>query len=234
MSSCLIISDIHLNFRRAEYFISKIKTDKIIFLGDELDDFFDTPEMARETAIWLKSSLQQENRIHLLANHTLPYYAASIYAKRCSGYTQEKDDAVSEILNQHDWSKLKWFYWVDNFLFSHAGLSPHFCKYTNKKEINDFLEREQKIANKKIMEINGSHWFFRAGLARGGNEVVGGLTWLDFDCEFVPIEGISQVIGHTPRDEPEWKSGNLCLDTKMNHCAILDDGKIEVIAYKDL
>lgn len=230
----LILPDLHLNFRRAEYFISKIKTDKVIFLADYFDDYGDSPKQARETAIWLKSSLKQENRIHCAGNHDLPLYAASRYAKSCSGYTQEKDNAVNEILNYHDWRQLKWFCWVDNFLISHAGLSPHFCKYNTKKEINEFLEKEQQVANKKIMEINGSHWFFQAGLARGGNQVVGGLTWLDFNCEFTPIEGISQLVGHTVQKEPTWIGNNLCLDTQLNHCAILDDGKIEIVAYKDL
>ena len=36
------------------------------------------------------------------------------------------------------------------------------------------------------------------GAGRGGRELVGGITWLDWWCEFTPVPGLNQIVGHTP------------------------------------
>jgi hypothetical protein len=100
--------------------------------------------------------------------------------------------------------------------------------------------------------------FFGCGRSRGGSFAKGGITWQDFDTDFVPIEGVNQIVGHTPHpqvqaqlllgnesderaiscswekyqqlnlDEPI-KSVNIALDTHRRHYAILQKGKLKIV-----
>ena len=63
MIKTIIIPDIHNDYHTAEKIIKKENPDKIIFLGDYFDDFYDT---IKDVTKWLVKSLQQKNRIHLI------------------------------------------------------------------------------------------------------------------------------------------------------------------------
>ncbi len=67
----IIIPDLHNDYFTAEKIIKKENRDKVLFLGDYFDDFYDTLEDADNTAKWLTKSLQQKNRVHLIGNHDL-------------------------------------------------------------------------------------------------------------------------------------------------------------------
>jgi hypothetical protein len=45
-----------------------------------------------------------------------------------------------------------------------------------------------------------------AGFARGGLQVVGGITWLDWHDEFKPVSHLNQIVGHMQLKNPEEKS----------------------------
>ena len=81
----IIVPDIHNDYHTAKKIIKKENPDKIIFLGDYFDDFDDTIQDAENTAKWLKKSLKQENRIHLIGNHDLNYMTDNTNLK-CAGY----------------------------------------------------------------------------------------------------------------------------------------------------
>ena len=138
MFKIIIIPDIHNDYLTAEKIIKKENPDRIVFLGDYFDDFHDIIQDAKNTAKWLKKSLQQENRIHLIGNHDLSYMADNPNLK-CTGYRIEKH---REIKKYHiDWNKLKIHCWIDDkWLCTHAGFSNDFFKQQCAKKSNSIQQ----------------------------------------------------------------------------------------------
>jgi predicted phosphodiesterase len=233
MSKVLVLSDIHHKWERAEKIIAAESPDLTVFLGDFQDDYGDNPRIARETALWLKKSVHERNRIHLMGNHDAPYRFHNNFMY-CSGYLPDKDDAINMVMKEEDWAKLKWFYIHDGILFSHAGVSASYLKLRGNRSVETFLTQEANAATKAALNPKTHHWFFVPGMARGGAVPVGGLTWCDFS-EFEPTKGIRQVMGHTPMKKPTWLAGeNLFLDTHLNDYAVLKNGEITTKLYSDL
>jgi len=211
----LIIPDIHLKWEQAEKIISSIGADEVIFLGDYFDDFDDTPKMVNDTCEWLKVSVNKPNRIHLFGNHDV-HYAYTYRTLRCSGYEEWKYYIIRDTLSREVWEKLKWYHFLDNrWLITHAGLHrlnvpASILKLKGErekfiKELSDYLDYEI-IEGFKSAANNETHTMLNAGLARGGWNQVGGITWCDFEMEFKPIIGIGQICGHTPQRHgvPKW------------------------------
>ena len=229
----LILADIHNRWDKAEKIINHEAPDKIVFLGDYFDDFGDDFRIAKGTAEWLSTSLNAKNRIHLMGNHDTNY-AFKHRSYKCSGYSQIKDFAINDVLNDSDWRRLPLYTWVGSWLCSHAGVHPHFyIKYSNSEPFKDWLETTCNEALKAAFRNEPSLPILSAGQSRGGIEVYGGINWCDAN-EFAPIDGINQIFGHTPQRKPRWinkgspltklYSQNLCLDiTHCNYYAIHDD-----------
>lgn len=213
----LVIPDIHHKIDIAESILKKHPDEPVIFLGDYFDDFLDTPEITKTTALWLKRHLNDPNKIFLFGNHDLSYAYSHINGLVCSGWTREKQRVITETLTQEDWAKLKFCHEAEGFLFTHAGKTAPLEHYRlDNSEIRDTL-------------AEGSlHILVAAGRGRGGMAKWGGITWCDFYREFSPIRGVKQIFGHTPSEEPRERDGNWCLDTHLKHYAIVHDGKVEI------
>ena len=229
----LVIPDIHVRHILAEKIISYVgPCDQIIFLGDYFDQWFDTPEHNEKTAIWLKESLKNPNRIHLIGNHDVSYIANGARQYFCSGYTFEKNQSINSILNWDDWSKMKVYHLHENILLSHAGLSKFYHDKFNKngKEFISFLEDEAKaavLALKSAAPKTPCHRLFEAGPDRGGKGLVGGITWCDLR-NFVPVGNYTQIFGHTETDEPYIGEKFCSIDTNLRNFILIEDGKITI------
>lgn len=242
-SKILIIPDVHTHFQDAENICKLEKdVDLIVFLGDEFDEFDDTPETTTNTAKWLKWSINQENRIHLAANHGTIQYGYNNCLTRCSGYKQWKQIIIDKHINDKDWDKFKYFVVLETpesgenpWLLTHGGLHASWLpsKIITNKDIFEFLKRQVVVA-KKELKAGRSHWIAESGFMRGGDKPFGGILWLDFDYEFTPVKGLNQLLGHTPSSKYRIKdtenSKNICLDThpKLLYYAIYQNGKIEI------
>ena len=221
----VIIPDIHNDFKKAEKIISKENPDKIIFLGDYFDDFDDTIQDANNTAKWLKQSLKQKNRIHLIGNHDLSYMTDNPNLK-CMGYRTDKHKAIKK--HSINWNQLQMHCWINiKWLCTHAGFSNDFFEQQQTKKSHS-IQKVLDLSQKDLIKINDEnhiHSFFQVGVSRGGSNVVGGPLWCDYD-EFVDIPGINQIFGHTPNYTVQHKktknSEHYCIDTKLNHYAIYD------------
>ncbi len=229
----LIIPDIHNDYFIAEKIIKKENPDKIIFLGDYFDDFDDTVQDAINTAKWLKKSLKQKNRIHLIGNHDLSYMTDNPNLK-CAGYSIDKHKAIKE--QGIEWNKLRMHYFIDEkWLCTHAGFSNDFLKQQSTKK-SDSIQNVLDFSKNDLEKIDDedyTHPFFQVGFSRGGSNDVGGPLWCDYD-EFVDIPGTNQIFGHTPnyivRHHKTKKSEHYCIDTKLNHYAVYRD---EVMCVKE-
>lgn len=235
-----ILSDIHTNYERAEQIIKHEGADVNILLGDYFDEFGDTPEDNAQTAYWVKSNLGKDNYIFLLGNHDVAYFYPSTFTL-CSGNTNAKLMTISEFLQPSDVRKFKWFHWLDDkTLLSHSGLSEIFLpeKGLPLNDIKQFLDEESKKAYIALAKKE-SHWFFRAGFARGGrSQPVGGLTWLDWEDEFLPVKGLNQIVGHTPGRGVRTREGedsvNYCIDNHLYSYITYIDGKVEIKKIDDI
>lgn len=235
----LIISDIHNCIEKVDKIIKHESADQIVFLGDYFDDFGDDYRVATQTANWLAASLAQPNRIHLMGNHDISY-AIAHRSYKCSGYESGKDYAINSILSESDWRKLKTHTWVGNYLCSHAGVHKYFyTKYGENKPFNIWLDTICNEAMENAYDLKPALPILRAGQSRGGIEVHGGIMWCDRD-EFVAIDGINQIFGHTPSKRPLWLeygsplskaySKNLALDNygHSNYYAIHDNDFVSI------
>lgn len=239
MSKILVVGDIHNKHLVAQKYIDRweaINPDGlIVLLGDYFDDFYDSVEDVIATAQWLKESLTKPNHIHLYGNHDI-HYALPIKSETyCSGYTLDKHIAIQTILTKEDWSKLKYFYAHDNYWFSHAGVTSFWFSHPVEGITVEVIERA--IAKAQIGIDIGDYTMmgclYAADSYRGGRYPKGGLLWNDWrNKEY--IKGITQVVGHTPRECVKWETrkGGTCInvDTHLKEVIVLntEDGTFEV------
>ncbi len=204
--STLILPDIHTKYLRAQQIIDAEKPDKVVCLGDYFDCTGDTDELNRSTAEWLKSYINDDRFVFILGNHDIPYFFLPTKFTKCSGYTYDKNIAIRNVLGRQEINRFRWFYNLDGWLLTHAGLSFHHIdayKTNNLDSIINFLNKEIERAI-IALTVGDTHWLFAAGQSRGGGAKTGGITWCDFRFEFNPIPGIRQIFGHTQAIWPIW------------------------------
>jgi hypothetical protein len=230
----LVIPDIHHKWRLAERIIAHERGnyDKIVFLGDYFDDFGDNAKISGETADWLKTSIEVENRIHLLGNHDMPYAFSHNQHVSCSGFTHEKCREINSRLNHMDWAKLSLAYFKDGVMYSHAGFSRRLFEHpVNGMESSSVLE----ILERAINCARGGIYtcYLGVGMSRGGSQMQGGVTWAHWYSDIDPINDWSMVVGHTTVGQPTYKwmpnrrkAKRYCLniDTQLKYYAIIEDG----------
>ncbi len=229
----LIISDIHNRVNWIEPGLAKLKKDlnydEVVFLGDYFDQFGDNPFEVGGTAAWLRQSLNNEDRIHLLGNHDMPYMCPYNDSQWCPGYTPAKGNSVRSTIA--DWSKLKPAYFTQGFLLSHAGFQEDVVTHPVNGAPDDgpALVTLAEFHLEKV-KSGISATLFLPG-SRMSEKRTGGITWCDWDDEFVHFPNISQVVGHTPGRKVRQLLGpdgvNYCMDTHNQHIGIIKDGVIE-------
>ena len=239
-----MIGDPHQHVKLVRRIINFEQSDYVVVLGDWFDSHvYFSKQDALDTAIFVKHFLFTENCFSLIGNHDLPYLYANP-STICSGYSKTTNDTVNEVFGkdfQQIREKFKWFLWIDDWFVSHGGLHtnhfPPIWKTVNKQTVTEFLNDQIKQAEITLIN-NGTHWLYRSGKARGGTQPIGGLTWLDFRKEFVPIEEFRQIVGHTYMGQTvkthvengslDIHDCDLCIDTQLCEYLIITSGKIEV------
>ena len=223
----LIIPDIHNNYLDAELIISSECPDKTIFLGDYFDSFGDTLEQADQTAYWLSESIQKTDRIHLIGNHDLGYITDLSHLK-CSGYTDQKKHVID--MRRIKWDKLKLYYFLDDWLCTHAGISKQFFEHYGRTSLRDFMAQSSEDLS-HINDTKYDHRFLQCGWSRGGQHEHGGILWCDYG-EFEDIAGQKQIFGHTCRENVRQTANHICLDTALTHYAVYQNKKMIIKEFK--
>jgi hypothetical protein len=244
----LIIPDVHEKIDVVKKILKKYPSmDRYIYLGDWMDSFDNYGEPTdntRETIDFIAENAANPRWTFLWGNHDLQY-AFSNQKLFCSGYNLEKQELIKNKLNVLDhWDYFKLLTWVENsnskWLVSHAGLHPKFVHPVYGFEKWSLISAAEKI----IIDLkfhNYVDFLLCAGSARGGSRPVGGITWLDWDKEFVPILGLNQIVGHTQGRDVRWNpydfdmdSMNYCIDTGLNHVMLMRDEGIQIIQVFNL
>ncbi len=219
----IVIPDIHNRIFEAEQIIENENPDKVIFLGDYFDSLDDSMETTHQTATWLKDSLENPDRLHLLGNHDLSYLNTDY---RCSGFSEAKLYTIRHA--KVDLGKLQMYAWCGNYLCTHAGLSKTFLNHwsdlgdneTNQVTITGFLDN---IINKNQKAL------FNCSNVRGGMDESSGIVWNDYE-EFVEIPNIKQIFGHTHNTNVRKTGSSYCIDAFMKRYGIYDteSDKLEI------
>jgi hypothetical protein len=202
----LVVGDIHHHTEKAEKIMSEFGQDcTIVQVGDVFDDFDDSPKIANQTAQWLKYSIAQPNRIHLLGNHDLPYAPVGklgtdpgvLYP--CPGYDADKDQAINRVLSASDWKQTKLYHQGYGWFITHAGMHPHWFEHPIKGTDSSHLLNMLNQAENDLHERIINPIVAAIGFSRGGTSRVGGILWLDHFREATPLQGVKQAYGHTPQ-----------------------------------
>ena len=248
-NTILLLGDIHQDIPKLEKIIKAEGPDITVTTGDWFDSFdYDTNEHVRNAANFLLANHKNPNFVTCKGNHDVHYLYES-KCLPCSGYERRKHLIIRDALGEHRRAvrdSMKWYVWLDDYLVSHAGIHPSFLSPMLKidKDSIDKWMVDEIHKNEQFLAMGTQGWFTVAGYGRGGSYPVGGLLWADFNCEFKPIEGLKQIVGHTPHiritnylnGETVMKPNidNLDIDCNFNQYIIVRDKVITIKNYSDL
>lgn len=225
----LIVPDVHEQIRKLVKILQKYDyVSLVIFLGDFMDTFLGLTPETEETIMWLRDNLKNPKYKFCMGNHDT-HYAFPIEQVMCSGYSRQKQFLYTKHLLNNATRPLirniKLFHWAGDWLCSHAGLHPNYLHPMHGYDKQALSEMEERaLENLWFGQVDP---LFSVGRSRGGWAKVGGVTWLDFNDEFVPIPGLNQLVGHTRgteiRTNDTGASMNSCIDTHLRHVALVDE-----------
>lgn len=215
--SCLIIPDVHEHDGKLMWIVEKYRdhVDRIVLLGDFYDAWgpYDGARTANTAAA--HADLIEDPKVTcLMGNHDVQYAFPDIESLQCSGFNPRRIPVINRFMQEDHWERVRFFTMEKGWLISHAGI----------QERQNLVEQEEHC-RANLFRHRVTHPWVRAGRARGGTQSVGGITWLDFDTEFEPVEGYRQIVGHTEGDGVRRKGENYCIDTRDNmvYVGIIDD-----------
>lgn len=258
--STLVIGDVHTRFDAADGTIANYASLRphIVFLGDYFDAFGDGPREMRATCQWLRRSLKDPNRTHLLGNHDLAYLLPLHEQAWCPGWTPKKQQVFDEEMVGMGMSSFRIACQVGPWLLSHAGVDGEHLDELGSIGLVEQLECEFARA------CSGNRsWLFDKGPDRGGLDRHGGILWQDWNSEFASTAGFHQIVGHTvangvarskcltasgahrafelvspatsfpkqplPQPGPDFASVNFCLDTLHRYAGLIEAGRLELV-----
>lgn len=157
-----------------------------VFMGDILDShIYDAKECFECLDMVLRAVESRPDCYCVIGNHEAHYIHHQIrgtgYSFITETYLHNSYDE-KRIYKQAISDLMVPYLWMEGFLISHAGVS---------QKLLDSL-------GLTLEEYLDSGKFYGIGAYRGGPDVAGGLLWCDWNHEFEPIEGVPQIVGHTP------------------------------------
>jgi hypothetical protein len=187
-----------------------------IFIGDYLDDFTTSVASQVHCLTTVLNLVEEGKAIALKGNHEISYL---VPGARCSGWKVATDAAVLPLKSRMDKLLLNYMYierpdHKSDIVISHAGVSERAlmkdCR--NAGGVRDYLVTNDQIS------LAYDHKFLQVGQHRGGVFAAGSIFWCDFWEEFVAIDGLTQVVGHSSwRPDP---TVGICIMGKDDACGI--------------
>ncbi len=245
-SCCLIIPDVHQDIAWVERILKKEQSsaDRIIFLGDYFDTGLAKIRAGKaETCAYLLH-LQQSlgsRGLFLLGNHDIQYLEAkpwsdayrkprNLFYKCGSAFSTSGSIKIAKHLPRSFWDAAKLFVTVNGFLISHAGLASSL--WPQSDSVAESLSTLEAQCREALLTMRSCpHPLLAAGKTRGGDNPIGGITWLDWDTEFSDELPLPQIVGHTSCISGARQKGrSWCIDGKQSCYAILSEGALEIRA----
>lgn len=223
----LVIGDSHEEIDLLERVIYNNKADRYVILGDFFDSFTIAPERWQRMARFVEKTSRDPQMQFLWGNHDVHYRWSEVPGIHCSGFMADRLRDLQEIVSRKAWDAFRFYATVDGWLISHAGFHRGLLHPTLGADPEFLAETERACIehlNNKIL-----HPWVTPGYAVGGRHgTIGGVTWNRWPKEFEPIEGVNQIVGHTPAPVYRQKnipgSRNYCIDTDLKYGIYIIDG----------
>jgi hypothetical protein len=251
----LIIPDVHQDIDFVRTALQETY-DHVVFIGDWFDTLRDDVFGFEETVNAVNSIFDMlgDKATWLPGNHDIAYIAS--YNKNftkarpnenylCSGVTRSKVKKFSKHINPKWFNVQELAVHVGDFVISHAGFNlKSFAPYgqdglmpTELGQISNMV----KVWEETRLEFQHmTHWIWMVGYSRGGPFEYGSPVWQDWNQEFVPLDDVGQIVGHTCQDgfhniRMKHFNGhkNYCIDTNQKAYAIWDDNKLTFRSMED-
>lgn len=204
----LVCGDIHTKL----YVIELVKNaahlyDKIIFLGDYVDEWGAAPEDSYNTLVKLLELKKDlgDKVVLILGNHDLSEWFGEEFS--CSGFSPVTHLIVKPLMEDNQ-NLFTLAYAIDNILFTHAGLTGEWVKDNEIEFSEEPGTKAQKFAHElqwAFLSRNDNeyaHKIFKALNNAGPNR--GGLhspspIWADYtELLANPVSKMDQIVGHSP------------------------------------
>jgi hypothetical protein len=241
--TALLIFDPHQDAEWIQRILAKEQSSisHLVLGGDYFDAKSDRVGTLNEMCDLLLN-LRQEfgNRLTLLwGNHDIQYLEAlpamrlhrnpkNLRYKVSGAYTNSQAKKIAKRLPEDFIQSGKLFAEINGHLISHAGIAPAF--WPKAADIETALHQLEDECNTALLNL--SHHDFallQAGSSRGGEQPIGGLTWLDFDEEFEDTLPLPQIFGHTSntsdslKDRARQHGRSYCLDGAQTIYGLLSE-----------
>lgn len=219
--STVFIGDIHGNIKVLDAILKQFPDSYYVFTGDLFDSFDESLGNQMKCLDVVLNLCRQEKAKWLMGNHDA-YYIIPEKCVRGTGYNgvlatlldpfNEELREVTNLVVYEEKQKL---------LITHAGVTKPYAK--NLLHIMSSYDNENHPI--KLMEIvkalevevkrDKSRFFHNLGIRSSGIHKVPGPQWCDYS-EFVPINGIIQIFGHTPQEKIQ--VSNTGIGTVYSYC----------------
>lgn len=227
----LIIPDVHQQIFKVKQILAhasaRYTITRTVWLGDWFDSWHNSIEDVFHTVEFLRERMETHAQdAFILGNHDMQYIYPEFEWLQCSGNTRYTYAQVSPFREMFR-ERFVLTTYADGYRCSHAGFHPSLWVRQIGTRCREVLDRLCAGERPAMLE---------AGATRGGRPMsVGGCTWLDWDHEFpeMGIPGVAQIVGHTQHDRPMWKDENLCLDTGLDHYAVITAGRLKIHALTE-
>lgn len=218
----LFVGDVHNHtyiFDDIERLDKEYNFDRIIFLGDYIDDWNTTNDESSKTllkVIQLKES-NPNKYIFCLGNHELSYLGYP-----CSGHQYDGDNIIENLLKD-DINLFDLYYSINlgdkHYYCTHAGITNSYIHgVLNRINEEDFYlyKTNSHIKNLDVInkdKLNSLHLLNKVSSLRGGRDNYSSMVWCDkreheyfsmTEEYLIPY----QIIGHTPVTTVSNISGN--------------------------
>ena len=187
-----IVGDLHGRVEVVDAILEK--HDSIVFIGDYLDSFDRTKldQLATIERV-IKAHENSDTITALQGNHERSYVGTNY--NRCSGWNGITDMNIIDI--KENIRSLPMYIWVDEFLVTHAGISKIFLNWVLREQKGSEGQSDRDLVDYYLANGTEGDGFDTVGITRGGHTICGGLLWCDWFQEFIPIDGIPQIVGHS-------------------------------------
>jgi len=193
----MVVGDLHGDLQLAVDAVNYCKNNdlNLIFIGDYLDSFtFGRDEQLSLINFILDTVENSDTVSALLGNHEYAYLKDSM---RCSGFSKgfRYKLAYANILSRMK-ALLKDYIFNNGFLITHAGVSRFLITEWRAKNTVYSSDKSDLGVAYEIL-ARASDCIYNIGYSRGGSSECGGIFWCDWWEEFLPVEGLNQIVGHT-------------------------------------
>jgi Fe-S-cluster formation regulator IscX/YfhJ len=200
MTKILLVGDYHVKPQMlsvVDKMANENEIDKIVWLGDYCDDWNKSGEQLTEALEQLLTWADKRGDVTLLwGNHDYRYMQSPPLMSGF-GYSNAYAKDIKELFEKYA-HLMEFAYHIDNWIFSHAGFTKRWLNFHFEKDVKpaDIPAELDRLSQTQF----GPSIIQSVGPARGGNRLPGPL-WADWtELCFDHINGVNQVVGHSPRE----------------------------------